>query len=45
VVALAPDEESNIKVLQHAMEEDVQYQQVDDEPMVMVEADVEKEDE
>jgi hypothetical protein len=44
VVALAPHEESNINVPQHAVEENVQYQQVKDALVGMVEAHVGKEE-
>jgi hypothetical protein len=42
-LALAPHEESNFNMLQHAMEEDVQHQQVEDAPVGVVEADIGKE--
>jgi ABC-type phosphate/phosphonate transport system substrate-binding protein len=38
VVALAPHEESNINMPQHAMEEEVQHQHVEDAPVGVVEA-------
>jgi hypothetical protein len=44
VVALAPHEESNFNVPQHAMEENVQQQQVENAPVGVVEAVIRKEE-